>query len=133
MTAEKLHNLLPDDYHDGALCDALYKEGTLYLYCFRNPFDPDGTDNKETRYIIIRFDNVTDLQIYDWWKKAYLPYHGDSLTLNDIDAVVWGTDYLCFDEGFVEFGQCLRFRCEDLEVIAHSSEELDFSKYVKID
>ena len=77
--------------------------------------------------------NVTDLQIFDWDKKLYLPRHDDRLTLNDIDTVVWGTDHLCFDEGFIEFGQCLRFRCEDLEVIAHSYDELDFSKYVHVD
>ena len=118
------------------------------MYCFRCPadfgdYDDDDdpnkdyiipTNNPDTRYIIIRFDNVTELQLYDWWKKTYLPYNSDSLTPNDVDTIERGIDYLDYTEnGFVEFAECLRFRCEDLEVIAHSSEELDFSKYVKID
>lgn len=131
MTIDKLFDTLNGSYHDGALMDAQYKDGKLFMYCFRNPPDPDGVEDPNTRYIIIRFDDVTDLEIYDWDSRNFVPYTNNSLNKEDEDWAICGIDYLDYeDEGdFVVFGQCLRFHCDDLEVLASSSEELDFSQY----
>ena len=48
--------LLRASYHDGALLNATYDGEVLYLYCHRNPPDPDGVEDPNAGYIIIRFD-----------------------------------------------------------------------------
>ena len=39
-------------------------------------------------------------------------------------------DSLTCENGWVEFGECLRFRAEDVKLLASSHDELDFSKYL---
>lgn len=131
MTAEKLLDTLVDSYHDGALIDALYENGTLFMYCFRNPPNFDNNDNPDTRYIIIRFENVNDLAVYDEDLRDYLPYTEKSFYKEKGYGAILSIDFLDFIDGYVVFEECLRFCADDVTVLAHSSEELDFSKYVK--
>lgn len=131
MNIDKLFNTLVGSYHDGALCDAVYQNGTLYMQCFRNPADPDHTENLDYSYVIIRFDNVTELCFYDWRHKEFVPYEDGMFCKEDGYDAITGIDYLDYEDDFVVFGQCVRFHAEDVEILAHSSQELEFSKYVR--
>ena len=131
MTAEKLFSVLIGSYHDGVLLNARYVNNNLYMYCHRNPPDPDRKEDPNTRYVIIRFDNVIDLNVYDWREtEKFIPYR-ESLFCkpNDLCAIS-GIDYLTCVDGLVEFGECLRFRCDGVELLESSSGEIDFSKYL---
>ena len=132
MNIDKLFSTLVGSYHDGALCDAVYENGTLHMQCFRNPADPDHTEDPDNRYVIIRFDNVTELQFYDWGCKEFVPYEDGMFCREDGYDAITGIDYLDYEDDFVVFGQCMRFHAEDIELLAHSSEEFDFSKYVSL-
>lgn len=144
MTREKLLSVLPDEYHDGSLIDASYKNNQLYVYCYRCPPNPDGTDNQETRNIIIRFDNVTELEVYGVEDEEDEDADEDFFPYKEGDFVkkegYWGLReiyYLDFEDGKVVFQWSLRFRCDDVEVLECSSKQwlgngmppLDFSKY----
>ena len=129
MTADKLLQTLTGSYHDGTLEDAAYNNGNLYLYCFRNPFDPEGIEDVNTRYIIIRFENVTELEVYNWKDRSYVPYTIGLLSKENENTSICGIDYLDYENGLVVFGECMRFRCNDVAVLEHSSEALDFSQY----
>ena len=130
MDAEKLFKVLNGSYHDGALNDAKFKNGALFLYCFRNPFDPDKKDDQNYRYVIVRFDKVTDLQVYDWNSRSFVDYTEGDFDKNEDSDAITGIDYLDYEDGFVVFGQCIRFRANDLELLAHSNDELDLIKYM---
>ena len=129
MNIEKLFHTLIGGYHDGALCDAAYEGETLRLQCFRNPPDPERREAPDYRYVVIRFDRVTDLQIYDWDRRTYVPYADGCFQKDSEYWQVTGIDYLDYEDGFVVFGQCMRFHAEDVTLLAHSDEELDFSEY----
>lgn len=44
-------------------------------------------------------------------------------------GAILSIDFLDFIDGYIVFEECLRFRADDVTVLAHSSKELDFSKY----
>lgn len=122
---DKLFDCLPFSFHDGALLDAKYENDRLELYCFRNPPDPDGTDDPNTRYIKIRFYGVSDLMVYDIDQDEFIPYYPTAFVIDrDEYWAINGIDYLDYLDGYVVFGQCVKFKCTDLEVIAASSKEL---------
>ena len=130
MTSEKLFSVLIGSYHDGALLNAKYVNNVLYMYCHRNPCDPEKKEDPNTRYVIIRFDNVTDLQVYDWRKtENYIPYKESLFHKPNKFWAISGITCLTCEDDIVEFCECLRFRADDVELLASSSEELDFSKY----
>ncbi len=130
MTSEKLFKALEGSYHDGALLNAIYTSNTLYLYCHRNPPDPEGNEDPNYRYVIIRFDDVTDLKVYDWKEsEEFISYSEHSFCKPEGCWAISGIDFLAYKDGWVEFGECLRFHANDVELLAHSGEELDFSKY----
>jgi hypothetical protein len=122
---EKLFQVLPDSFHDGALMDAKYENGTLDLYCFRSAPDPDGTDNKNTTYIKIRFTGVRELEVYDFPRGIFVPYFSGAFSKEEVDDGISYIDYLDFIDGKVEFGESIRFFAEDVMVIEASAEELD--------
>jgi len=79
---------------------------------------------------------------YNTWSKRYKIYSGSYLpkSHNDLTNKGWkkkkvsNTQHQFYQRkstnqvvGFDE--ECLRFRADDVTVLAHSSEELDFSKY----
>lgn len=131
MTAETLFKVLKGSYHDGALLDAKLIQDTLYLYCFRNPPDFDNKEDPNYRYVVIRFDGVTDLYVYDWREsETYVPYTDSSFRKphNNYWAIS-GIDSLSCEDGVVEFDESLRFSCDSVELLEHSSDEIDFSKY----
>ena len=132
MNIDKLFNTLVGGYHDGALCDAIYHNNALYLQCFRNPPDPERKEDPNYRYVIIRFDHVTDLEIYNWDSKSYVPYTEGSFKKDSDYWETTGIDYLDYEEDYVVFGECMRFHADDVELLAHSSEELDFSAHCNI-
>ena len=130
MTAEKLFSVLIGSYHDGALLNAKCVENSLYMYCHRNPPDPEGKEDPNTRYVIMRFDNVTDLEVFDWKEtEAFVPYSTDSFYKPDGFWAISGIVYLTCNDDWIEFGECLRFRADDVKLLANSNGELDFSKY----
>ncbi|MBO4979809.1 MAG: hypothetical protein J6D16_05320 [Clostridia bacterium] len=131
MTEEKLFSVLIGSYHDGALLNAKCVNNSLYMYCHRNPPDPEGKEDPNTRYVIIRFDNVTELEVFDWKEtEEFIPYRDDSFYKPDGFWAISGIVYLTCVDGLVEFGECLRFRCDGVELLESSSEEMDFSKYL---
>ena len=131
MTAEKLFSVLIGSYHDGALLNAKCLDNSLYMYCHRNPPDPEGKEDPNTRYVIMRFDNVTDLEVFDWEEtEKFIPYNENSFYKADGVWAISGIDYLTCENGLVEFGECLRFYCNDVKLLESSSKELDFSKYL---
>ncbi len=131
MTTEKLFSILIGSYHDGALLNARYVNNNLYMYCHRNPPDPEGKEDTNTRYVVIRFDNVIDLEVYDWREtEKFIPYREGLFYKQDGFWSISGIDSLTCEDGIVEFGECLRFRCDDVELLENSSEVLDFSKYL---
>lgn len=133
MTEEKLFSILIGCYHDGALLNARYVNNSLYMYCHRNPPDPEKKEDPNTRYVIIRFDNVTDLEVYDWREtEEFIPYSEGLLCKPEGYWAISGIDSLTCENGIVEFGECLRFRCDDVELLENSSEALDFSKYLQL-
>lgn len=130
MTREKLLTVLPDEYHDGALLNACYNGETLILHIHRCP--PDQIhNNPNTTNIIIRFDGVTDLEVFDWAETdEFHPYkEGDFYKPEDRWAIN-GIFYLDFEKGKVVFQDSVRFCCTDVAVLEASKDELDFSKYV---
>ena len=130
MNSEKLFSALIGSYHDGALLNARYLDNTLYMYCHRNPPDPEGLENPNTKYVIIRFDNVTELEVYDWKEtEHFVPYKNDSFHKPHGAWAISDISYLTCEDGFIEFGECLRFRAESVKLLASSNNELDFSKY----
>lgn len=130
MTAEKLFSVLIGSYHDGALLNAKYTNNTLYMYCHRNPPDPEGKEDPNTRYVIIRFDNVTNLEVYDWSEtEDFIPYREDLFRKPDGFWAISGITILTCEDNVVEFGECLRFSCDDVELLESSNKKLDFSKY----
>ncbi len=129
MNIEKLFSTLEGSYHDGALCDAKYKHPNLYMHCFRNPPDPEQKEAPDYKYVVIRFDNVTDLQIYDWEKRFFVPYKDGDFDKEDDAGAICGINYLDYEDDYIVFGECLRFHAEDVTLLANASEELDFSKY----
>lgn len=131
MTAEKLFSILIGCYHDGTLLNARYVNNNLYMYCHRNPPDPEGKEDPNTRYVIIRFDNATDLEVYDWRKtEKFIPYREGLFYKTNGYLAISGIDSLTCKDGIVEFGECLRFRCDNVELLENSSEALNFSKYL---
>ena len=131
MTAEKLFSVLTGSYHDGALLNARYINNSLYMYCHRNPPDPEGKEDSNTRYVIIRFDNVSQLEIYDWREsEEFIPYNENAFYKPNGFWAISGIDSLACADGLVEFGECMRFRCDGVELLENSSGELDFSKYL---
>ena len=130
MTTEKLFSVLKGSYHDGTLLNARYSNNTLYVYCHRNPPDPDKKEDSNTKYVIIRFDNVTDLKVYDWrGTEKFIPYEKSSFCKPDGFWAISGITFLACEDGLVEFGESLQFRADGVVLLANSSEELDFSKY----
>ena len=99
------------------------------MYCFRNPYDPDKEEDPNTRYIIIRFDNVTHLDVYDANSRTFHPYTDNAFCKEKGYGAILSIDFLDFIDGYIVFEECLRFRADDVTVLAHSSKELDFSKY----
>lgn len=133
MNIDKLFDTLVGSYHDSALVDAIYRGNTLYMYCFRNPPIFDNQDDIHPRYIIIRFDKVENLEVYDYDEKCYFPYEVGDFTKEDDYGAICGINKLDLDEDdYVMFEECLRFRCDDVEVLASSDNELEFNKYVRI-
>lgn len=130
MDINELFDALVGSYHDGALIDAAFKNEILYMYCFRNPPDFYKTEKYDTRYIIIRFDGVTDLEIYDFGNKNYIPYTDKAFSKGEDSWAITGVDYLDYEDECIVFGQCMRFKAESVVVLAHSNEELDFKKYL---
>ena len=131
MTAEKLFSVLAGSYHDGALLNAKYVNNNLYMYCHRNPPDPEGKEDPNASFVIIRFDNVTELEVFDWEEtEEFIPYREDSFYKPEELWAISGIDYLTCENGLVEFGECLRFYCNDVKLLESSSKELDFSKYL---
>ena len=131
MTTEKLFSVLKGSYHDGALLNARYLNNNLYMYCHRNPCDPDKKEDPNTTYVIIRFDNVTDLEVYDWEEtEEFVPYSKNSFYKPEGFWAISGIVFLTCEDGLVEFGECVRFRCDDVKLLESSSGELDFSKYL---
>ena len=129
---EKLFAILTGSYHDSALENAVYKDGSLYMYCFRNPPNPDGAEDPNFRYVIIRFDNFSALEIFDWDSKTYKSYSVENFENADINAALAAVDYinyLDYEDGFVVFGECIRLRCENVSLLANSCSELQFEKY----
>ena len=126
---EKLFTTLVGSYHDSVLENAVYKDGSLYMYCFRNPPNPDGAENPNFRYVIIRFDNVGVIELFDWDSKTYKPYSGENTDINTALTTVDYIDYLDYEDGFVVFGECLRLRCENVSLLVNSCSELAFEKY----
>ena len=131
MNSEKLFKTLVGSYHDGALIDAQFNNGTLCVYCFRNPADFENKEDPNTRYVIIRFDNVTDLQFYNYNNREYRPYQKGDFDKKDNCFAICEIDYLDYEDGYVTFGQCIRFLCDNVTLLASSIEEIDFSKFVK--
>lgn len=130
MTPEKLFSVLTGSYHDGALLNARYVDDTLYIYCHRNPPDPEEKEDPNTRYVIIRFDQVTHLEVYDWEEtEDFIPYNENSFYKPDVFWAISGITILTCENGVVEFGESLRFRCDDVELLASSNSAIDFSKY----
>lgn len=133
MNSDKLFKTLKGSYHDGALIDAIYRDNTLYMYCFRNPPIFDNQDDIHPRYIIIRFDNVENLEVYDWKKTdKYLPYNKNSFCKKNGLVVISGINRLDLVDDLIVFEECVRFNATDLEVLASSDNELEFHKYVRI-
>lgn len=131
MTAERLFSVLKGSYHDGALINAKYVNNKLYMYCHRNPPDPEGKEDPNTRYVIICFDDITDLYVYDWREtEEFIPYKEILFHKPSALSMISGIDSLTCENGWVEFGECLRFRAEDVKLLASSHDELDFSKYL---
>ena len=89
-----------------------------------------GKEDPNTRYVIIRFDDVTDLHVFDWRDtEEYLPYTENSFIKVDGYGAMSGINFLSFNDGMIEFEECARFRAKDVTLLAFSHNELDFSKY----
>ena len=130
MTNEKLFSVLKGSYHDGALLNAKYINGNLYMHCHRNPPDPKQTEDINTRYVLILFEGVTDLEVYDWREtEKFVPYKESSFHKPNDFWAISGIDSLTCESGLIEFGECLRFRAENVKLLAVSRDKLDFSKY----
>ncbi len=129
MDIVKLFNTLPGNYHDGALCDAIYKDGILHIQCFLNSPSANYTENFNYCYVIIRFDNITNLQVYDYNTKNYVPYTAEAFKKEDGAWAITGINYLDYEDGFVVFGECMRFSCENVALLENSNKEIDFNKY----
>lgn len=100
------------------------------MYCHRNPPDPDKKEDSDKRYVIILFENVTNLEIYDWRDtEKFIPYNENSFYKSDGYWAISGIDSLTCEDGLVEFGECLRFRAGDVKLLASSGNELDFLQY----
>jgi hypothetical protein len=93
---------------------------------------PERKEDPNYRYVVIRFDDVTDLEVYDWDNRYYIPYTGDALKRDDGAGAITEIDYLDYEDGYVVFGECLRFRAKDVALLAHSKDELDFAKYTDL-
>ena len=131
MDVDKLFDTIIGGYHDGALLDALYQDGKLYMQCFRNPPDPDHKEDPNYRYVVMRFDNVTDLQFFDWDSRKFAPYKEGDFTKEEGYDTITGTNSLDYEDGYVIFEECIKFRADDVELLDHSDDELDFEKYIK--
>lgn len=130
MTAERLFSVLKGSYHDGTLINAKYVNNKLYMYCHRNPPNSDKKDDPNTRYVIICFNGVTDLHVYDWREtEEFVPYREILFHKPGTNYAISGIDSLTCENGWVEFGECLRFRAEEVKLLESSYDELDFSKY----
>ena len=135
MTAEKLFNTLKGSYHDASLLDALYQENVLYLHCFRNPPDPENKEDPNYRYVMIRFDGVTDLEVWDWEDtESFIPYKEELFDKERIFGdEAWalnGIYGLELQNDRVVFIDSLRFRCTDATLLAHSCDEIDFQNVI---
>ena len=129
MNIDKLFGTLTGSYHDGALIDALYDEGVLYLHLFKNP-PFQKTEDSKSRYRIVRFDGVSELQFFDYDAYTFRPYvEGNFDKEYDCDSIECINSMDVDDEDYIVFDECIRFHAEDLILLAESEEELDFAKY----
>ena len=81
---------------------------------FRNSPNPEDTEKPNTKYIIVRFDRVTNLEVYDWDNKKFVPYTNNSFE-KESDAAISYINCLDYIGDSVVFDECMRFRCEDVE------------------
>ena len=130
MKTNDLFTVLDGIYHDGALCDAKYENNTLFLNIYHFLYDenckPCGSQN-----VIVRFDNASELQVYDYDNHTYVPYKdGDFVLQEGVDAIspIDGLDY---EDGFIIFEECIRFKADNANVLAVSDDELLLSDYCK--
>ena len=135
MTAEKLFNTLKGSYHDASLLDAFYRDNTLYIHCYRNPPDFENKEDPDYRCVVIRFDGVTDLEVWDWEDtESFIPYRKElfdkQLIFGDESWALNGIYGLEFQDDRVVFIDSLRFRCTDVALLAHSCEEIDFQSII---
>ena len=133
MTEEKLLTTLTGSYHDGTLFDAQYRDGELDLYCLKCAIPEGKWQEMYSEYIIIHFDGVTNLEVFDYWDtEEYYPYKAGDFVRepeNKESFLPMGIWSLFFENDFVVFEWCLRFQCEDVKVLECSRDELDFAKY----
>lgn len=132
MDENKLFSTLSGSYHDSIMLNVAYKDGSLYVQCFRSP--PDPYDDPQYRYVVIRFDNVRDIQYYDWGKHRYFPAKVSDFVMENGCPILEEIDYiysLDYEDDYVIFEECIKFRADDVELLDHSNESLDFEKYIK--
>ena len=68
--------------------------------------------------------------MFDWRDtEEYLPYTENSFIKVDGYGAMSGIYFLSFNDGMIEFEECVRFRAKDVTLLAFSNNKLDFSKY----
>lgn len=100
-------------YHDGSLDSAEYSDGVLTA-CFFRPYWYNG--DSFDHHIKVRFYGVSELEVYDYDKNVYVPYFDGCF-----EDEAWYINGFGAFNGSIEFDECMRFKCENCEVL----EEFD--------
>ena len=136
MTGEQFFEKFPFQYHDGTVSNVRVLGNDLVLSITRCPFSLQSEEDKNSLFQRLRFKNVTDIWLLDdkkmhisdlpWedrWKSATLAEVVD--TLND-EGNYWINDAL-MDDGMFLFDFLLRFRFDDIEILASRTNPEYFS------
>ena len=115
---KELFDILPSPFHDGCVLDAKMDGDELYMELFRGAF-ADG----KPEYFKLLFKGARDIEVYNYGKKIYVPATADNFVTEDGRDWMLYINHLDYDEGKVIFEECIRFACDDVEIVEASYEE----------